>query len=114
MPVRWPLAIIEDGLQCIELLERFARLDQELHAFQVARTIEREREIDVNHAAVSGTAVAETQSDADVLEQAEVGCSQWIVTEGTSGVEERGAADAEQPERVPVRVVALLERQQCA
>jgi hypothetical protein len=68
----------------------------------------------VDHVAERRAAGAEPQAEPDVLEQAVAAGAGHVGAPGAAHVDERRRADVEQPERIPVRVVALLEREQRA
>src|SRR5215813_8653304 len=83
-------------------------LYQELHAADAASRLKGERQIDVHHVAQTRASITEAQPEARVLEKPETRLSQWRGPPCASRVEENGAADTEQPERIPVGEVSLL------
>src|SRR5215471_10369728 len=75
-------------------------LYQELHAADAAGRLKGERQIDVHHVAQTRASITEAQPEARVLEKPETRLSQWRGPPCASRVEENGAADTEQPERI--------------
>ena len=55
----------------------------------------------------------EPEPEADVLQHPQARLAGHVRAPGAAHVEEHGAAHVKQSERIPLRVVALLEREQC-
>lgn len=85
-----------------------------MHAVERRVSVDRKRDINVDNLAFAGSRRTEPQSESGIRECAEIAAAQGIRSPGTPHIDKNGAAHSKQSERIPIGIVALLDRKQSA
>src|ERR1700691_1661058 len=94
--------------EACRFLETLQRLHQELHAADSGKQFQRKGQVDMQHIAETAARIAEPQPETYVPEQSRVAVADHACSPRAADVAEYRAADAHQPEWVPVCIEALF------